>query len=76
MKKNNVKNFLEYIKENMSSDIELGDYLKVPKDLTTDPVDKRGERGEVVKIDKDNETITLKFEDGTIGYYQKSVFDK
>lgn len=39
-------------------------------DLTTDPVNKRGEIGIITKIDEAEEVYTVLFDDGVIGLYE------
>lgn len=48
-------------------------YKKVPKDLTTDPYNRRGQTGQVIKNEEDK--TTLKFFDGGIGYYQPEALE-
>lgn len=54
--------------------IQEGDQLLIPKELTIDPVNKQGEKGIVVGIEG-NCTLTIEFEDGVRGYYQRYIFD-
>lgn len=53
---------------NKSKTINLFDYVLIPPSLTTDPFDKRGQIGIVVKID--GETLTVEFENLDLGLYQ------
>lgn len=52
--------------------ITLGDTLTVPKNLTTDPFDKKGLTGKVVKMEGD--IVYLKFNDNDIAPFDINVF--
>jgi hypothetical protein len=54
--------------------VKKGDKVRVPPLLTHDPSDKKGEYGVVVSVDED--IVVLKFEDGTTGKYDSSVFER
>ncbi len=42
----------------------------------TDPVNKQGHEGCVTNIDRDNDTITVRFPDGVVGDYEEEVLIK
>ncbi|NCB02940.1 MAG: hypothetical protein EOM67_12340 [Spirochaetia bacterium] len=54
------------------SEIKVGQSLKVPSSLTSDPSGKKGQFGKVTSIEDD--IITLKFSDGKTGKYDRSIW--
>lgn len=54
--------------------MKIGDKRKVPQTLTYDPYKKRGEVG--IVTDLTTETAILKFSDGTLGYYDRSIWEE
>lgn len=58
--------------QDKSFSIKVGQSLKVPSSLTSDPSDKRGQFGKVSSIEDD--IITLKFPDGKTGKYDRSIW--
>lgn len=76
--KGNYKYIYDEPKENKKEresgmDFKEGQKVKIASNLTTDPVNKQGESGIVHKIYPDK--ISVKFSDGTIGYYQDEVLE-
>lgn len=55
--------------------IKKGIRVKIPYSLTTDPYNKRGEIGTVLKFDEKNDTVTVLFDDGIKGLYQESAVE-
>lgn len=53
--------------------LKKGNKIIIPFNLTTDPYNKRGETGTIIDIKKD--TVKVKFSDGSIGYYIKSIWE-
>lgn len=51
----------------------IGEYLTVPNNLTTDPYNRKGEEGKIIDVEDD--TIVLKFKDGGSGSYLMSIWD-
>jgi hypothetical protein len=49
-----------------------GDTVKIPYDLTTDPINKQGEEG-IIKIITDGIFYVL-FDDGLVGAYDMDIF--
>ena len=47
----------------------------IPKFLTTDPYNKRGQAGKIIGKDEYGDYI-IKFNDGTIGLYDKHIWEK
>lgn len=46
--------------------------------LTSDPKNKQGETGTIIKVvefDEENADISIKFDDGEIGVYQQETFE-
>jgi hypothetical protein len=56
---------------NEPTTINLFDYVLIPPSLTTDPFNKRGQIGIVIKIE--NETLTVEFENLDLGLYQSDA---
>jgi hypothetical protein len=52
----------------------LNTKVRIPSNLTSDPINKQGETGLVKSSDLDNEIITVQFDDGKLGMYQFDVF--
>ena len=52
----------------------VGSFVTIPINLTTDPINKQGEKGEVKFIDNDGNFYIL-FDDGLVGAYQGDIFD-
>jgi hypothetical protein len=52
----------------------VGSFVTIPINLTTDPINKQGEKGEVKFIDNDGNFYIL-FDDGLLGAYQGDIFD-
>ncbi len=52
----------------------VGKIVIVPRDLTTDPINKQGESGEVIVI-AENGDVTVKFADNQEGTYTGGVFE-
>lgn len=69
---------IEYRRDHTSNDIdpvyetkteiEVGDDVTIPNDLTTDPFKRRGQTGKVTRID-DGDVAKVVFEDNKCGYY-------
>ncbi len=55
------------------NNIRLGSKVQVSPYCTTDPVNKQGHEGCVTNIDRDNDTITVRFHDGVVGDYEEDV---
>ena len=81
MKKSQLKEtikseIVEILKEDKSfTSPGVGDRVTIPFDLTTDPINKQGETGEVKFIDE-NGTVYVLFDDGLVGGYQPDVFEE
>lgn len=60
--------------DNKSEDHKVGDTVKIPSNLTTDPIGKQGETGEVTGVTKDY--VTVKFKDGKVGRYDHDALQK
>lgn len=60
-------------KESSSSGVRIGQEVKIPANLTSDPLKKQGELGKVLSIDKD--IVTIKFSDGKSGKYFRDIFE-
>lgn len=58
--------------QDRSFSIKIGQDLKVPSSLTSDPSGKKGQFGKVTSIEDD--IITLKFSDGKTGRYDRSIW--
>jgi len=54
--------------------LSTGDTVKIPRDLTTDPANRRGQTGKVVKIGDD--LVVVKFPDGKKASYTSGVVEK
>ena len=54
--------------------IRVGQEVKIPNGLTTDPLNKQGESGKVTSTNK--YITTVKFSDGTSGKYSSDIFEK
>jgi len=65
---------LTVLKENIFDYHEIGESLTVPRNLTTDPANKQGQTGKFIQKVDDN-TIKLKFEDGTTSDYDSSIWE-
>lgn len=48
---------------------KVGSSVTIHPSLTTDPLDMQGEKGKVVKIEADTDTVHIKFKDGQVGKY-------
>ena len=57
----------------MPKKFKKGDIVKVPKGLTTDPVNKQGHEGKIIRVSLDS--ISVKFDDGTVGLYQNDAIE-
>lgn len=55
--------------------LKVGDIVRIPKNLTTDPANKQGEVGRISKIRGEDE-VTVTFKDGHIGRYQLDAVEK
>ena len=66
---------LQDLKEsfNEKEKIKVGDKVKIDP-LTNDPINKEGQTGKVIKIDKD--IVTVEFKDNKVGKYVIEVVDK
>lgn len=53
---------------------KVGDTVRVPHNLTTDPNNKRGQVGKVGKTTSD--TVHVHFGDGSTGYYQHDALER
>ncbi len=53
--------------------ISIGDTVKIPFNLTTDPYEKRGQHGKIVLI-IDND-FAIEFENGEVGLYDRTIFE-
>lgn len=58
-----------------AKDFLSGRFVLVPADLTSDPIDKRGEIGIIEKIDQSSRTAIVLFKDGMQGKYQLDAID-
>lgn len=56
-----------------TSGISVGQSLRVPANLTSDPIKKQGETGKVTSVQED--IVTIEFLDGKSGKYDKSIWD-
>ena len=54
------------------STLEVGTTITIPRDLTTDPINKQGQQG-IVKFMEEG-TVYILFQDGLVGGYQEEVF--
>lgn len=63
-----VEDFMTKEAAKKKAGYSLGQEVTVHPHLTTDPYDKRGERG-IIKEFEDDEVAVVEFEDGTIGKY-------
>jgi hypothetical protein len=67
---------IKTLEENKSfSSPGVGDNVEIPSDLTSDPINKQGKKGEVKFID-DMGMLYVMFSDGLVGAYQPEVFEK
>jgi hypothetical protein len=57
----------------VESTLKIGSPVKIPNNLTTDPKNKQGSSGKVIKIE--DKIATVKFEDGVEGNYDIDIFD-
>lgn len=64
--------FRIYLDLDKGFSIKVGQSLKVPSSLTSDPSGKKGQFGKVTSIEDD--IITLKFSDGKTGKYDRSIW--
>lgn len=55
--------------------VKIGQTVKIPSNLTTDPKNKQGEEGRVIFIDQEGNVYVL-FKDKVVGGYDMNVFDK
>ncbi|WP_310560384.1 hypothetical protein [Flavobacterium sp.] len=56
----------------------IGKKVMIDQFLTSDPFNKRGEKGIVIDIkiiDEDSADVTIEFEDGVIGVYEYGTFE-
>lgn len=53
--------------------VKVGEMVEIPFNLTTDPINKQGEEGEVKFIDEQG-VVYVKFKDGMIGGYDINTF--
>jgi len=62
--------------EESSSQPELvvGKEVTIPKDLTTDPINKQGKTGIIKHINWDLGVVAIIFDDDSIGIYKENVF--
>lgn len=52
--------------------VVVGSIVTIPPDLTTDPINKQGEKGTIKAEDEDN--FYIMFGDGLVGGYDKDIF--
>ena len=72
-----IKELRKLIREeisNLNTSIQVGNSVTIPRDLTTDPYNKRGQTGKVVHINRDLTLLTVEFEDGSLGVYDVNIF--
>ena len=53
--------------------IKVRSKVQVHPYCTTDPVNKQAHEGYVTNVDRDNDTITVRFADGVVGNYSEDV---
>jgi hypothetical protein len=53
--------------------VEVGKTVTIPKDLTTDPINKQGKSGKVIKVTDD--VVEVKFDDNKVGKYKSEIFE-
>lgn len=64
-----MKKFTNKINEEyFFQEVNVGDRVKVPLSLTTDPAKRQGQHGDVVHITKNGDAV-VEFGDGGIGVY-------
>lgn len=56
-------------------DLQTGDIVRIPQNLTSDPFKRGGEEGEVIFIDDDLQSVVVKFDRGVLGIYSLDIFD-
>jgi len=54
--------------------LQYGKTVKIPSDLTTDPLNRQGEEGKIIYFGSKGDVV-IEFPDGVIGVYQNSVWD-
>jgi len=77
MKKSQIKKtikeeIISLLSENEGTQPKIGDSIKIPNDLTTDPYDKKGKTGKIVYINPKFDTVVIEFSD-KLGLYDASV---
>lgn len=69
------KNWQEGNKESDSSH-KVGDNVKIPRNLTSDPYNRQGQTGKIIKVDEKNDEVIVEFENGGSGRYQLDAVEK
>jgi hypothetical protein len=55
--------------------LQVGDEVTIPTNLTTDPNNMKGQTGIVGYISNDESTICVEFQNGQLGLYDSSIFN-
>jgi hypothetical protein len=58
------------------SKLKINDRVKIPINLTSDPHNRQGQEGKIIKVDEKNDEVTVEFENGGSGRYQLDAVNK
>jgi hypothetical protein len=72
-----ISQLRQLIKEEISklnSSLKVGQVVIIPKDLTSDPHNRRNQQGTIGYISNDNSLVCIEFQDGGLGIYDSYIF--